>query len=172
VAVDAGAAPSTNYHWVVCNGGNTVAVRHADGTPVTTLAAGFGFGAPYDIVGSPVNHRVYVTNSVGGTVTVIDSDTLQLVQIVTITGSQNLRGMSLSEDESTVFIAGQDVVAGNNAAVFQLTAGGPPPLANSRSAASPRAASARRTASSSGRRTWGQRQRAGARVFQSSPAPG
>jgi hypothetical protein len=119
VAVDAGSAPSANYVYVVCNGGNTVAVRRTDGTGVTTLGAGFGFNAPYDVVASPSKHLVFVSNAGAnpGTVTVIDSDSLQLVQIVTVLGSLNLHGMSLSEDESAVFIAGQDA---NGPAVFRL----------------------------------------------------
>ncbi len=124
VAVDAGSAPSANYVYVVCNGDNTVRVRRTDGSAVTTLAAGFGFNAPYDVVASPANHRVFVSNAGAnpGTVTIIDTDTLQLVQIVTVPTSLNLHGMSLSEDESVVYIAGQDAAGPS---VFQINTASP-----------------------------------------------
>jgi hypothetical protein len=125
VAVDAGSAPTANYVYVVCNGGNTVAVRKTDGTAVTTLtAAVFGFNAPYDVVASPSQHLVFVSNAGAnpGTVTVIDANTLQLVQIVTVPTSLNLHGMSLSEDESVLFVAGQDAAG---PAVFQVNTAAP-----------------------------------------------
>src|SRR5438552_5208885 len=129
--VDAGPPPSANYVWVAINGGganaNSVVLRNPNGSPVLDFignpviltGAPFNFNRPWDIVGSPLNHRVFVSNNQGaqGTVTVIDSDTLQWIQTVTIPGSVNLRGMSVSEDESAVFVAGADV---NGPAVFEI----------------------------------------------------
>jgi hypothetical protein len=125
VAVDAGSAPSADYVYVVCNGDNTVRVRRTDGSAVTTLTAAlYGFNAPYDVVASPANRLVFVSNAGAnpGTVTVINADTLQPVQIVTVPTSLNLHGMSLSEDESVVFIAGQDA---GGPAVFQMNTASP-----------------------------------------------
>jgi hypothetical protein len=127
VAVDVGPPPSADYVWVAINGlganANSIALRQTDGSPVLNPASGapvyltggaFGFNRPFDIVGSTVHRRVFVSNGNAnpGTVTVVNSDTLQAVAIVTIPGSLNLRGMSLSADESEIFIAGQESAAG------------------------------------------------------------
>jgi len=125
VSVGPGPAPSTNYVWVVANGGNLVGIRNPDGTPVASLSgAPFNFNQPFDIVGVPSRHLVFVSNGNAalGTVTVVDSDTLQFVQLLTVPGSTNLRGMSLSEDENFVFVAGQDA---NGPAVFQISTTSP-----------------------------------------------
>jgi hypothetical protein len=136
VAVEAGPPPSADYVWVAINGlgsnPNSVALRHTDGSPVLNPATGapfyltgggFGFNRPFDIVGSPLHRRVFVSNGGAnpGTVTVVNADSLQPIAIVTIPNSLNLRGMSLSEDESEIFVAGQDVTVGiEGPAVYRI----------------------------------------------------
>ncbi len=120
VAVEAGPPPSSDYVWVTINGTtgfnldsvmirntDSTAVMDATGNPVRlTGALTYGFTQPYDIVGSRVHRRVFVSNQGNGTVSVVDSDSLQPIGIVTLAGCTTARGMSLSEDESTIFVAG------------------------------------------------------------------
>jgi hypothetical protein len=123
VAVDGGPPPTTDYLWVTINGGganaDSVAIRHTDGTPVLNFLGGpvfvtGSFNRPYDIVGSPLRRRVFVSNGNAspGTVTAVDADTLQVLRVIPVPGSINLRGMSLSEDESKVYVAGQETTVG------------------------------------------------------------
>jgi hypothetical protein len=113
-----GPAPSANYVWVTINGAptnqNSVAIRHTDntavlnaaGAPVYLTGAAFAFNQPYDILASPLHHEVFVSNAGNGTVTVIDSDTLLALKVVVLPGAGTARGMSLSADETAVFVAG------------------------------------------------------------------
>lgn len=121
VAVPVGPPPSADYVWMTLRGANAVNIRGTGGGFVATLSgAPFNFNQPWDIVGMPSIRRVFVSNrgAVPGTVTVIDSDTCQFVQIVSFpAGTVNLRGMSVSEDGSAVFVAGQD---GTGPAVFRF----------------------------------------------------
>jgi hypothetical protein len=112
IPVSGSPPPTANYTWVTINGTagfnlNSVMIRNTDGTAVTQLTGGaFGFQQPNDIVGSPVHHKVFVSNEANGTVSVVDSDTLQPLGIVNLPGCLTARGMSLSDDESAVFVAG------------------------------------------------------------------
>jgi YVTN family beta-propeller protein len=117
-----GPAPSAQYAWVTNNGGNSVTIRLAtSGNAVTVLSgAGFGFSQPFDIVGSPAHKRVFVSNQGAGTVSVIDSDTLKPLGVVALPNGGTARGLSLSEDESAVYVAGATVGANPNPAVWQI----------------------------------------------------
>lgn len=77
--------------------------------------------APWGIVAVPSRKKVYVSNSgaTPGTISVIDSETLQVVNTVPVADSINLKGMSLSVDESAIFIAGRNNTLGE-AGVFRL----------------------------------------------------
>lgn len=116
-----GPAPRTNYVWMTLRGANAVDVRLTNGTLVRNFPTGAptNFNQPWDIVGVTSLHRVFISNrgAVPGTVTVLDSDTLQFVALVQVPGSQLLQGMSVSEDESAVFVAGADA---NGPAVFHI----------------------------------------------------
>ncbi|MBI3857655.1 MAG: IPT/TIG domain-containing protein, partial [Planctomycetes bacterium] len=109
--VGTGSAPTADYVWATLRGANAVDVRQTSGALVVQLAGPvFSFNQPWDIVGVPSLRKVFVSNRGAnpGTVTVIDADTLQFVQLVTIPGSLELRGMSVDADEGLVYIAGQD----------------------------------------------------------------
>lgn len=127
VAVPAGSAPTADYVWMNLRAGGAgggVDVRRTDGSLVRTflMPGPFGLNQPWDIVGVPSVHKVFVSNrgAVPGTVSVFDTDLVQFVQVVQIPGSQNLRGMSLSEDESVLYVAGEDV---NGPSVFSIDPG-------------------------------------------------
>jgi hypothetical protein len=119
-----GPAPSAQYVWVTNNGANSVTLRLAgSGGPVTALAgAAFGFNQPFDIVAAPSHNRVFVSNLGAGTVTVIDSDTLLPLGVVVLPNGSTARGLSLSEDESTVYVAGATIGGAPNPAVWQIDA--------------------------------------------------
>lgn len=114
----AGAAPSTQYVWVTINGAptnqNSIAIRNIDGTPVlNALGApvyltGNGLNAPFDIVSVPSLRRVFVSNQNAPTVSVFNGDTLGAIGVITLPTATAVRGMSLSEDESALFVAGAD----------------------------------------------------------------
>jgi hypothetical protein len=114
-----GSSPSSDYVWVTVNDTsginiNSVMIRTTNGTAVKDLAnadvqltgISYQFNRPYDIVGSPLHHRVFVSNQGTGTVTVVNSDTLKAIGVVPLANATSAKGMSLSEDESTLFIAG------------------------------------------------------------------
>lgn len=127
VVVGPGSTPSAQYVWVTINGAptnqNSIAIRNVNGTPVlNALGApvyltGNGLNAPFDIVGAVSRHRVFVSNQGAPTVSVFDSDTLQPLGVVTLPTAVAARGMSLSEDESAVFVAGGDA---NGPAVWRI----------------------------------------------------
>lgn len=110
-------APATqDLTWITINGTgvNQVQIRQTDGTALTTLGGPpFNFQQPHDIVHVPSRRHVYVSNANGNAVTVIDADTFQFVANVTTPGASLLRGMSVSADESAVYVAGRDSVGVN-----------------------------------------------------------
>ncbi len=112
----------SEYIWITrrapASGG--VTIFNAAGAGVVQLSgAGFGFDQPYGIVSAPKHKLVAVSNSgaVPGTVTLLNSETFQAVGLVTIATSSNLTEMSLSDDQDSVFIAGQDAAG---PAVFRV----------------------------------------------------
>jgi hypothetical protein len=121
----ASAAPAlaqNEYVWITrrASGSGGVTIFDSTGNGVAQLAgAAYGFDQPYGIVSAPVHKLVVVSNSgaTPGTVTLLHADTFQPLNVLTIPGSSNLTEMSLSADQNSVFIAGQDVAG---PAVFRV----------------------------------------------------
>lgn len=114
VVVPVGPAPTANYVWVTLRSFNGVDIRRTDGTRVVPPLAGNGLNLPHDIVGIPSLRRVYISNAgaVPGSISVFDSDTLAPVGVVQVPNSRLLQGMSVSEDNSAIFVAGESLAAG------------------------------------------------------------
>jgi hypothetical protein len=121
VAIDPGSAPTAQYVWIALRGANAVDIRLPTGAFQRILATGpsYSFSQPWDVVSVPSRRLVFVSNFGNGTVTVLDSDSLGQVQVVNV-GGTSLKGMSVSADESAVFVAGADA---NGPAVFRIDTG-------------------------------------------------
>jgi YVTN family beta-propeller protein len=105
--------------WVANRFANTVTVNSTSGGTIATLAgAPFNFNGPWDVAYVPRYNAVLVSNSGSGTVTVINAQTRAHISTLGVAGVTNLRGMSVSADEESVFVAG---LAGSNATVVRVT---------------------------------------------------
>lgn len=114
--------PKGASHVFVANSSGSVTVKNNAGVTVTTLSAGYGFNSPYDIVAVPEHDMVVVSNSTDGSLTVFNGRTFAFISDVDLGAppllASNLRGMSVSEDASAVFVAGRH---NGNPAVFRLS---------------------------------------------------
>ncbi len=117
MAAQAWAPPENGF--VTNQAANTVTVFDPiTGFTVTTLT---GFNSPYGIVGVNSRRKVYVSNSgaTPGTITIINADTLAVVNTVTVANSANLRGLDVSADDNVLFVAGYNTLL-SQAGVFAV----------------------------------------------------
>jgi hypothetical protein len=99
-------------------GGGTVCVLTPARAEIKRFTAADGISVPWDIVYVPAHNVVVVSNNGNGTLSVIDATTLQIIQNVSVPLGNNLRGMSVSGDQNSVFVAGLN---NGNSGVFQLS---------------------------------------------------
>lgn len=99
-------------------GGGTVCVLTPARVEIKRFTIADGISVPWDIVYVPAHNVVVVSNNGNGTLSVIDATTLQIIQNVIVPLGNNLRGMSVSGDQNSVFVAGLN---NGNAGVFQLS---------------------------------------------------